>query len=62
MSKRKYEVEIMVVQNKIYHVYAEDEADLMKKQDDIVDKGKLVRTENAENTVGNWRFLENVSK
>ena len=30
MSKRKYEVEIMVVQNKIYHVYAEDEADLMK--------------------------------
>ena len=29
---RKYEVEVMVVENKIYHVYAKDEADLLQKQ------------------------------
>jgi len=62
MSKRKYEVEVMVVENKIYHVYAKDEADLLQKQDNIIDEGKLVRTDSAENTVGSWRFLENVSE
>jgi|TARA_R100001460_G_scaffold3161_6_gene9574 hypothetical protein len=62
MSKRKYEVEVMVVENKVYHVYAKDEADLLKKQDSITDEGKLVRTESAENTVGSWKFLENVSE
>ena len=61
MSKRKYEVEVMVVENKIYHVYAKDEADLLQKQDNIIDEGKLVRTDSAENTVGSWRFLENVN-
>ena len=61
MSKRKYEVEIMVSQIKTYHVYAEDESDLLQKQDNIEDKGNLIKTE--ENTsLGNWRFLENVSK
>jgi hypothetical protein len=61
VSKRKYEVEIMVSQIKTYHVYAEDEADLLQKQDNIEDKGNLIKTE--ENTsLGNWRFLENVSK
>ena len=43
MSKRKYEVEVMVVENKIYHVYAKDEADLLQKQDNIIDEGKFVR-------------------
>ena len=62
MSKRLYEVEVMVVENKVYHVYAKDEADLLKKQDSITDEGKLVRTESAENTVGSWRFIENVSE
>jgi|TARA_R110000851_G_scaffold154165_1_gene296291 hypothetical protein len=62
MSKRKYEVEVMVVENKIYHVYAKDEADLLQKQDNIIDEGKFVRTDSAENTVGSWRFLENVSE
>ena len=62
ISTRKYEVEVMVVENKIYHVYAKDEADLLKKQDNIIDEGKLVRTDSAENTVGSWRFLENVSE
>tara|TARA_R110001592_G_scaffold49832_1_gene154829 strand:- start:373 stop:558 length:186 start_codon:yes stop_codon:yes gene_type:complete len=61
MSKRKYEVEVMVVENKIYHVYAKDEADLLQKQDNIIDEGKFVRTDSAENTVGSWRFLENVN-
>ncbi len=51
----------MVSQIKTYHVYAEDEADLLQKQDNIEDKGNLIKTE--ENTsLGNWRFLENVSK
>ena len=59
---RKYEVEVMVVENKIYHVYAKDEADLLQKQDNIIDEGKFVRTDSAENTVGSWRFLENVSE
>ena len=58
---RKYEVEVMVVENKIYHVYAKDEADLLQKQDNIIDEGKFVRTDSAENTVGSWRFLENVN-
>ena len=62
MNKRKYEVEVMVVENKIYHVYAKDEADLLQKQDNIIDEGKFVRTDSAENTVGSWRFLENVSE
>ena len=62
ISTRKYEVEVMVVENKIYHVYAKDEADLLKKQDNIIDEGKLVRTDSAENTVGSWRFLGNVSE
>ena len=62
MSKRKYEVEVMVVENKIYHVYAKDEADLLQKQDNIIDEGKLVRTDSAENTVGSWRFLGNVNE
>jgi len=62
MSKRKYEVKVIVVKNKIYHVYAKDEADLLQKQDNIIDEGKLVRTDSAENTVGSWRFLENVSE
>ena len=61
MSKRKYEVKVMVVENKIYHVYAKDEADLLQKQDNIIDEGKFVRTDSAENTVGSWRFLENVN-
>ena len=52
----------MVVENKIYHVYAKDEADLLQKQDNIIDEGKFVRTDSAENTVGSWRFLENVSE
>ena len=62
MSKRKYEVEVMVVENKIYHVYAKDEADLLQKQDNIIDEGKFVRTDSAENTAGSWRFFKNVSE
>jgi hypothetical protein len=56
---RKYEVEIQVVKSEIYHIEAKDEADLLKKDKDglIEDKGKLVRTDHAENIMGGWKQI-----
>jgi len=59
---RKYEVEIQVVKKEIYHVEAKDDADLIEKDKGglIQDEGKLVRIDEAEDTIGGWRDISNV--
>ena len=52
----------MVSKTEIYHVEAKDAADLIKKNNAglIQDKGKLVRIDEAEDTMGGWRDISNV--
>ena len=61
---RTYEVEIQVVKSEIYHVKAKDEADLIEKNKGglIEEEGKLVRTDEAENTMGGWKDISNAKK
>ena len=61
---RIYEVEIQVVKSEIYHIKAKDDADLIEKNKGglIEDEGKLVRTDEAENTMGGWKDISNAKK
>ena len=61
---RTYEVEIQIAKSKIYHVKAKDDADLIEKNKGglIEEEGKLVRTDEAENTMGGWKDISNAKK
>ena len=61
---RIYEVEIQVVKSEIYHIKAKDDADLIEKNKGglIEEEGKLVRTDEAENTMGGWKDISNAKK
>jgi|TARA_Y100001951_G_scaffold12497_1_gene7960 hypothetical protein len=61
---RTYEVEIQVVKSEIYHINAKDDADLIEKNKGglIEEEGKLVRTDEAENTMGGWKDISNAKK
>ena len=61
---RTYEVEIQVVKSEIYHIKAIDDADLIEKNKGglIEEEGKLVRTDEAENTMGGWKDISNDKK
>ena len=61
---RTYEVEIQVVKSEIYHIKAKDDADLIEKNKGglIEEEGKLVRTDEAENTMGGWKDISNAKK
>ena len=61
---RTYEVEIQVVKSEIYRVEAKDDADLIEKNKGglIEEEGKLVRTDEAENTMGGWKDISNAKK
>jgi hypothetical protein len=61
---RTYEVEIQVVKTDIYHITAKDDADLVEKNKGglIEEEGKLVRTDEAENTMGGWKDISNAKK
>ncbi len=61
---RTYEVEIQVVKSEIYQVEAKDDADLIEKNKGglIEEEGKLVRTDEAENTMGGWKDISNAKK
>tara|TARA_R100001480_G_scaffold145544_1_gene143770 strand:- start:197 stop:445 length:249 start_codon:yes stop_codon:yes gene_type:complete len=59
---RKYEVEIQIKKTEIYHITAKDDADLIEKDKGglIQDEGKLVRIDEAEDTMGGWKDISNV--
>ena len=61
---RTYEVEIQVVKSEIYRVEAKDDADLIEKNKGglIEEEGKLIRTDEAENTMGGWKDISNAKK
>ena len=57
-------MEIQVVKSEIYHINAKDDADLIEKNKGglIEEEGKLVRTDEAENTMGGWKDISNAKK
>ena len=61
---RTYEVEIQVVKSEIYHIKAKNVVDLIEKNKGglIEEEGKLVRTDEAENTMGGWKDISNAKK
>ena len=58
---RKYKVEIQIAKTRIYHVEAEDDADLIAKnyRKELIDKGELVETIKAEVVMKSWKQMKN---
>ena len=61
---RTYEVEIQIAKTEVYHIKAKNDADLIEKNKGglIEEEGKLVRTDEAENTMGGWKDISNAKK
>ena len=62
---RKYEVEIVITKTEIYHVEAEDDADLIKecqfsKLQKKSNNVKYVRTDDELRKIGGWKDISNV--
>tara|TARA_Y100000310_G_C20190354_1_gene582207 strand:+ start:231 stop:413 length:183 start_codon:yes stop_codon:yes gene_type:complete len=58
---RKYKVEIQIAKTKIYHIEAEDDADIVAKfnNNEITDKGELIKTIEADVAMGSWELMKN---